>query len=156
MTWLIERGRSTEASDIAWGLMFFWFIRGHAAEGLWWYDEILNLPSLPPAAESRALVGAAMMWYTQGELERARTALERALVLAGSAGDVGLVAMAEILLGHVAYAVGDMTAARDRFTESLGKFRAAGDPLGYWECADRPGVGRTRDRRSSPGGTPAR
>ena len=130
MRWLIERGRSTEASDIAWGLLSFWFIRGYAAEGLWWYDEILNLPSLPPAAESRALVGAAMMSYMQRELERARTAGERALGLAGSAGDVGLVAMAEILLGHVAYAVGDLSGARDRFTESLGKFRTLAIPWG--------------------------
>ena len=82
LTWLIERGRPTEASDIAWGLLSFWLIRGHAAEGLWWYEETLKLPSLPPAAESRALVGAALMWYTQGELERARTAPERALALA--------------------------------------------------------------------------
>ena len=130
MTWLIERGRATEACDIAWGLLSFWFIRGYAAEGLWWYDEILNLPSLRPAAESRALVGAAMMSYMQRELERARTAGERALGLADSAGDVGLVAMAEILLGHVAYAVGDLSGARDRFTESLGKFRTLGIPWG--------------------------
>jgi hypothetical protein len=60
MTWLIERrALPPERSDIAWGLLSFWFIRGHAAEGLWWYEEILNLPSLAPAAESRALVGAA-------------------------------------------------------------------------------------------------
>ena len=44
MTWLIERGRSAEASGIAWGLMFFWLIRGHAAEGLRWYEQILSLP----------------------------------------------------------------------------------------------------------------
>ena len=58
--------------------MYFWVIRGHAAEGLQWYEQILNLPSLPTAAESRALAGAAVMWYTQGELGRARTALTRA------------------------------------------------------------------------------
>jgi tetratricopeptide (TPR) repeat protein len=71
-----------------------------------------------------------MMSYMQRELERARTAGERALGLAGSAGDVGLVAMAEILLGHVAYAVGDLSGARDRFTESLGKFRTLAIPWG--------------------------
>ena len=76
LAWLIERGRAAEASDIAWALMFFWLIRGHAAEGLRWYEQILNLPSLPPAAESRALLGAAVMWYTQGELGRARTGLD--------------------------------------------------------------------------------
>ena len=76
LTWLIDRGRPAEASDIAWGLMFFWGIRGHAAEGLQWYEQILNLPSLPPAVESRALLGAAAMRYTQGELGHARTALD--------------------------------------------------------------------------------
>ena len=75
-------GVPAEAAKIAWGLVFFWIIRGHAAEGLRWYEQILRLPSLPPAAESRALVGAAAMWYTQGELVRARTALTRALQLA--------------------------------------------------------------------------
>ena len=32
LPWLIERGRAAEASGIAWGLLFFWLIRGHAAE----------------------------------------------------------------------------------------------------------------------------
>ena len=72
LTWLIERGRPAEAANIAWGLMYFWVIRGHAAEGLQWYEQILNLPSLPPIPESRALVGAAMMWYSLGR-PRART-----------------------------------------------------------------------------------
>ena len=76
--------------------MSFWLIRGHAAEGLQWYEQILNLPSLPPAAESRALAGAALMWYTHGELERARTGLNRALALAHGAGDMDVVAHAEI------------------------------------------------------------
>jgi tetratricopeptide (TPR) repeat protein len=130
MTWLIEHGRSTEACDIAWGLLSFWFIRGRAAEGLWWYQAVLNLPSLPPVAESRALVGAAMMLYLRRELDRARTAAERGIALAGSAGDKGLVATAEILLGHVGYAVGEMIGARDRFAESLEKFRTLAIPWG--------------------------
>ena len=29
LTWLLEHGRIHEACDIAWGLLFFWFIRGH-------------------------------------------------------------------------------------------------------------------------------
>ena len=98
LRWLIERGRPAEASDIAWGLKYFWLIRGYAAEGLQWCQEILNLPSLPPAAELRALEGAAVLWYTQGELERARTALNRALRLAHAAGDMEAVVRAEDLI----------------------------------------------------------
>jgi ATP/maltotriose-dependent transcriptional regulator MalT len=130
LTWLIERARPAEAADIAWALMFFWLIRGHAAEGLQWYQQILNLPSLPSAAESKALLGAALMWYTQGELESARIGVTRALMLAHGAGDLDLVAQAEHLLGHVEYAVGDMNAARLRLTRSVEGFRALGIPWG--------------------------
>ena len=64
-----------EAVDIAWRLVFFWIIRGRAAEGLRWYEQILNLPSLPPTVESTALVGAGAMAYSLGEIEHARSLL---------------------------------------------------------------------------------
>jgi predicted ATPase/DNA-binding XRE family transcriptional regulator len=124
LAWLIEHGRSTEASDIASGLIFFWVIRGHAIEGLAWYEQILNLPSIPSVAESRALVGAAAMWYTQGELARARTALVHALALSASAD--GLAAMAQTLLGHVEHAAGNLPAARDHFAHSIDAYRTLG------------------------------
>jgi tetratricopeptide (TPR) repeat protein len=130
LSWLIERGRPAEASDIAWGLKYFWLIRGHATEGLQWYEEILNLPSLPPAAELRALVGAAVLWYTQGELDRARPALDRALGLAHGPGDADVVANAEYLFGHVEHAVGNVNAARDRFARSIDAFRTLAIPSG--------------------------
>jgi len=124
LAWLIDHGRPIEACDIASGLMIFWAIRGHAAEGLSWCEQILNLPSIPPAAESRVLNAAGLMCYTQGELGRARTALGRAVALGRSVGDIGLVAQAENLLGHVEHGAGNMNAARDQFTRSLEAFQA--------------------------------
>ena len=59
LAWLIDHDRPAEAIRHRVGLRFFWNIRGHAAEGLQWYEQILNLPSLPPDVESRALLGAA-------------------------------------------------------------------------------------------------
>ena len=53
LAWLIERGRAGEASEIAWHLMWFWVIRGHSVEGLRWYEQILNLPSLPSVSAPR-------------------------------------------------------------------------------------------------------
>jgi predicted ATPase len=108
LAWLIARGRSAEASNIASGLLFFWWIRGHAAEGLQWYEQILNLGSLPPVAESRALLGAAGMWYVQGRLERARTALTRARSLAHASGDIETVVRTEELFARVVWALGDL------------------------------------------------
>jgi hypothetical protein len=110
--------------------MYFWVIRGHAVEGLQWYEQVLNLPALPPVPESRALVGAAMMWYTLGELAHARTGLTRALELAHDAADAEMIAQAEHLLGHVEHALGNATAARTRLSRSVEGFRALAIPWG--------------------------
>jgi predicted ATPase/DNA-binding XRE family transcriptional regulator len=130
MSWLIECGRAAEASDIASALRYFWLIRGHAAEGLRWYEQVLRMPSVSRAAESKVLVGAAVMWFAQGELDRARTALERTVRLAFGAGDMAIVADAEYTLGHVERAAGNVNAARDWFINSLEGFRALNMPSG--------------------------
>jgi predicted ATPase/DNA-binding XRE family transcriptional regulator len=130
LTWLIERGRPAEAAHIASGMMHFWMIRGRAAEGLQWYQQILSLPSLPPVLESKALVGAAMMSYSLGDLAGARTGLTRALDLAHEAGDTDVVVLAEHLFGHVEHGVGNASAARDRFVRSVEGFRALEIPWG--------------------------
>jgi tetratricopeptide (TPR) repeat protein len=126
LTWLIERGRPTEAADIAWGLMYFWVIRGHAVEGLQWYEQILALTNLPAIPKSRALVGAAMMWYSLGELRAARTSLTRALQLAENAQNAEMIAQASHLLGHVEHALGDAAAAGTHFARSVEGFRGLG------------------------------
>jgi predicted ATPase/DNA-binding XRE family transcriptional regulator len=130
LTWLLEGGRSGDASNIAWDLMFFWAIGGHATEGLRWYEKILTLGALPPAAESRVLVGAGLMRYTQGEPGDARTALTRALALAHDTGDMEMVAQAENLLGRVEHSVGNVEAARERYARSAERFRALALPWG--------------------------
>ena len=130
MTWLIERDRPAEAADIAWSLFFFWAIRGHAAEGLQWYRQILNRPSLPPAVESRALLGTAAMRYTQGELAQARSALVRALALADDTGDMVMVARAENLLGDIEHSLDNADAARAHFGRGIEGFQALALPWG--------------------------
>jgi hypothetical protein len=127
---LIDHGRATDAADIAWHLVFFWLIRWHAAEGLRWYEQILSLPNLLPATESRALVGAGAMCYTQAELRGGRTALVRALELAHDTGDREAAVYAEIVLGHVEHADGHPEAAEERFARSVDGFRALAIPWG--------------------------
>lgn len=130
LTWLLDRGRPAEACDIAWNLFFFWVIRGHAAEGLRWYDQILNGVSLPPLIESRALLGTAAMRYTLGQLGHARTALTRALALAHETADMVMVARAENLLGDIEHSVGNADAAREHFARGIEGFRALRLPWG--------------------------
>jgi len=132
LTWLIARGRAAEAADIAWGLAFFWLIRGQSAEGLSWYEATLNLPCLPPTAESRALTGAALMWFAQGELGRARAALTRALSLLPPAGGTDAVVRAEArdVSARVEVGLGDLTAAHDWFVSAIEDFNAQALPWG--------------------------
>jgi predicted ATPase/transcriptional regulator with XRE-family HTH domain len=130
LAWLIERNRSAEAAHIASSLWFFWAIRGHATEGLEWCEQILRLPGLSPATESRLIVGSGPMWYTQGNLDRARTRVTRGLELAQGAGETSTAAFAESLLGHVELAFGNLHPARAWFIRSIDGFRALAIPWG--------------------------
>jgi predicted ATPase len=124
LTWLIAHDRPGDAIDIAWKLVFFWIIRGRAAEGLRWYEQILARPALPPAVESKALLGAGAMAYSLGAIEPARTALARARALARETGEMAIVATAENLLGRVELSRGELDAAREHHAESLERYRA--------------------------------
>ncbi|HET9359238.1 MAG TPA: tetratricopeptide repeat protein [Vicinamibacterales bacterium] len=130
LSWLIERDRPADAAGIAWDLKYFWLIRGHAAEGLRWYDQILTLPANPAGAESKALLGAATLWWTQGELGQARKGLSRVLQIAHEVGDLETIAQAEHMSGHVEHALGNLGAARQCFIHSLERFRALAIPSG--------------------------
>jgi ATP/maltotriose-dependent transcriptional regulator MalT len=63
-----------------------------------------------------------VLWYTRGELERAHTALDRALWLAH--GDMGAVVWAQDLSARVEHALGNLKAARDWFTLAVEGFRS--------------------------------
>jgi predicted ATPase/DNA-binding XRE family transcriptional regulator len=130
LSWLIEHGRSAEASDIAWALMLFWLVRGHAGEGLGWYEQIVALPSVSPLAELRALTASGLMCYARGEFARARTMLTRARALAPGAGDEEAAAQADHVLGYVEHSEGNLAAARDCFMRSIDGFRALPDHWG--------------------------
>jgi hypothetical protein len=130
LAWLIEQGRPDEASGIAWALMLFWLVRGHAGEGLGWYQQIVSLPSVSPTAELRALTASGLMCYARGELARARTMLARARALAPGAGDRRPRRRADHVLGYVEHSEGNLAAARDCFMRSIVGFRALPDHWG--------------------------
>src|SRR5215471_5201926 len=125
ISWLIEHGRSSEACDIASQLLFFWLIRGHAAEGLRWYDELAEVRGLPSRTRAKALAGTAVMCYALGDLDRARGAADRSLMMPDGA-DAADVALAESMLGYVELALGNLHAARDRFTRARSLYEMLG------------------------------
>ncbi len=124
LAWLIGGGRAEAAAEMLWNLRFYWMIRGRAAEALGWHRQVLAMPGLRRSVETKALAGAAQMWWAKGAIEDARTAVSRALELADDSCDLEVVAHAEHLSGHVARAVGDLRAASQLFGASLHKFQA--------------------------------
>ena len=133
LTWLIDRGRPAEASDIAWGLMAFWLIRGHAAEGLQWYERTLKraVSSARCRVESARRSGVDVV-HARGARARTHAAARRApSLLARRTGDMVVARdRRRICWGTSNHAVGNLDAARDRFTRSLGRFRALAMPWG--------------------------
>ena len=157
LTWLIERGRSDRS------------VRHRVGADVLLGDPrpcgrrppVVRTDSEPAVASAGCRVESARRRGSDvvhaGRPRRARApGSTRALALAHDAGDTDAVAHAEYLLGHVEHAVGNLDAARDRFTRSVEGFRALAIPWGTGQCADRAGVGRPCDRRCRPGRTPAR
>ena len=130
LTWLIDHDRAAEASHIAWSLLFFWWIRGRAVEGLRWYEPIPGMPSATPLIESRARTGAAVMWYARGEPERASAELRVAGELTADTGATDVMAVANLMRGHVERLAGNISAARERYAESLRAFQSLASPWG--------------------------
>jgi predicted ATPase/transcriptional regulator with XRE-family HTH domain len=130
LTWLIDHDRAAEASHIAWSLLFFWWIRGRAGEALRWYEPILCLPSATPLAEWRARTGAAVMWYARGEPDRADAELRVARGLTADVGATDVMAVADLMRGHVERLAGNIAAARERYAEGLSAFQSLASPWG--------------------------
>lgn len=116
LAWLLARDRADEAAGIAWPLFFFWLIRGHATEGLRWYEQILMRTAISPAAEATTRLGAAGMLHTKGAFDAAREQLTRALDLVRDGDGSEVRPQAAWMFGHVEYAAGRLPAAREWFT----------------------------------------
>ena len=70
------------------------------------------------------------MWFTQGELSRARAALTRVHSLAVGAGDTEMVVRADDLSARVEHALGNLDGARERFIRAVEGFELLDMPWG--------------------------
>ncbi len=123
MRWLVERHRGSDACDVASHLLFFWLIRGHAAEGLRWYREFAEL-DVPPRTRAKALAGTAVMYYALGDIDRARRAGQRSLLV--EAADPADVALAESMLGYAELASGNLPGAEVHFKRARSLYETLG------------------------------
>jgi len=115
LAWLIDRHHADGAGDIACGLLWFWVIRGHVLEGAGWYEQILNLPGQSPVLEMRVLLASAVMQYSAGALDTARTALARSRALAERLEHTAALLEIDCVRGHVELLAGNFDEARLHF-----------------------------------------
>lgn len=138
LRWAMENG-TTEAVEV--GLrMFgatwrFWNIRGHFTEGREQLMDILgretdlSLPTMR-AYRAKALNGAGVLAWSQGDYAAARALHEESLAMRRELGDKQGIAYTLTNLGIVAWSQSDYATARTMHEESLVLKRELGDKLG--------------------------
>ena len=101
----VLRDRDAERALLVAGIVWpYWVARGHLAEGRAWLTELLaGTPERPPTFErTKALYGAGVLAFLQGDADGARPLLEASLGGARELGDHRLEADALIGLARVA------------------------------------------------------
>ena len=123
-----ERGDSADAVAIAGGLRTFWYVHGHAKEGLSVLDTVLvDADGTPALARSKAHNGAAMLASDLGDYAAVRRHLLRSLELAEELGDPLRVGIAQMNLGNVALYEQNWDEAERLYQEALRIYREVGD-----------------------------
>jgi predicted ATPase/DNA-binding SARP family transcriptional activator/Tfp pilus assembly protein PilF len=117
---------------LAAGLIHFWYLRGHAAEGRRWYEEGLARAGddADPATRAAALRGLGVMAESQSDFETAQHCLEQSVGLCRELGDLHGVAVALNNLAAILVQLGRYLDARTLFEESVAVKRELGDERG--------------------------
>ncbi|MBI1743232.1 tetratricopeptide repeat protein [Candidatus Acetothermia bacterium] len=116
--------KSTESYDqgikLAGALWFYWDIRGYFREGRSWLDEMLQRRSNASSSVlAKALYGAGVLAYRQGDYNQATVLLEQGLILFRELGDKKGIANSLNILGAIARSQRDDSKARALLVESL-------------------------------------
>jgi predicted ATPase/DNA-binding CsgD family transcriptional regulator len=138
---------------LAGALGWFWRLRGHLTEGRRWLDVALqSRAGALDAARPRALNGAGLLAFGQGDYRRARQLLDESLVDAQALGDRVSTAWAHHTLGRVGFGERDLVRGTSDFERSIALFEELGDVGGtayslfFWGCLLREAGDRPRAR----------
>jgi predicted ATPase len=117
---------------LAGALAWYWFLRGSLQEGRTWLEALLtHSDSLDRSVvRSRALYGAGLLAFYEGDFAAAAAQEEEALSIAHEVGGKRLLAYPGLFLGLIRLSQRDSEAARSLFAESLGLFKEVGDASG--------------------------
>jgi predicted ATPase/class 3 adenylate cyclase len=110
----------------------FWWVRGYLSEGRVWTAEALSQASTEERTQwrAKALNGAGLLAYSQGDFPSARSLYEQSLSIRQEIGDRWGIASSLNNLGGVAQHQGDYASAQAFYEESLAMKREIGDQWG--------------------------
>jgi len=132
LAWSCASADSIDGLQLVGALFNFWFVRGHFTEGRRWLSTLLAaVPAgQTSAARAKALYGAGLLAWQQGDYPAARSLYEQSLAIHRQLGNQKGIANALDNLGLVAENQGDFSAARALHEESLDIYRQLGDQKG--------------------------
>jgi len=121
---------------LAGALLWFWFHRDYVGEGRRWLHEAASTGGTTEerpaarAARAKALCGAGLLDWIQGDQTAARTLLEESVALWRGVGDEQGLGQALRILAHVMLGQDDPSKARHLGEESVRLFRHSYDAFG--------------------------
>jgi tetratricopeptide (TPR) repeat protein len=117
-------GDGATAVHLAAGMRRFWYVHGHAEEGLRVLESVLaSAPDASPLARNKALNGAAMLASERGDYSAAGRFLEESLAIAEQLGDPHRMGVASSNLGNLALYEARWDDARSRYGRALELYR---------------------------------
>ncbi len=131
LEWSIEPSELETAVRLSGSLWRFWYIRGYLSEGRRWLTAALvDSAPVPAPLRTKALTGASVLSFLQGDYAQARRFAEENLALFRALGDKRGIANTLSNLGAMANEQEDYARAKQLLTESLDLRREIGDTWG--------------------------
>jgi predicted ATPase len=128
------------AARLAAAVRHFWLIRGHLTEGLAWAEEILALnPDISNKIKWKILTVCGNISQFQGDIRKAHTFYEEALIAARQTGNQKIIAQSLRGVGALAYLQHDFLTARNLIDEAIRLSRSIDDDFGLAAALARLG-----------------
>ncbi len=132
LEWCFGSKGAREGLRLSGALWRFWYLRGYYDEGRRWLERALAVTAegIPAVEKRRALDGAAVLAWMQGDYGAARAYNESSLTISRDLGDACGIAYSLRTLGIVARDRGDLAESRSYLQASLALYRELGDRRG--------------------------
>lgn len=132
LAWVLAEGETESGLQLVATLWWYWYTRGYFSEGRTWLAQALarDEMAVPGEARAKALSGAGVLAWNQGDYEAARSFYEESLAIKRASGDQLAISAQLNNLGNLAMDQGDYDMARQYHEESLAIKRGLDDEQG--------------------------